>query len=83
MSMYATYLPALNRAGWYKFFFLEMAQNPDEIGEMLATLCADTYKPGVLNQPDLNRRDRAQNQALHAKASQIQTYSIQRGVRGD
>ena len=78
MSMYATYMPALNRAGWYKFFFLEVSQSPDMIGELIPRFCSDTYKPGVLNHPDLNRRDRAENHALQAKASQIQSYSIQR-----
>jgi hypothetical protein len=56
-STYATYIPALNRAGWYKFFFLEMNAGSDDLGKLLSALCADTYKPGVLNHPDLNRRD--------------------------
>jgi hypothetical protein len=72
----ATYMPALNRAGWYKYFFLEMIHGPDEIGKLLSTLCADTYKPGVLNQPDLNRRDRSSIPALQQRAAQIQSMAI-------
>jgi hypothetical protein len=72
----AAYMPALNRAGWYKYFFLEMTHGPDEIGKLLLALCADTYKPGVLNQPDLNRRDRCQIAALHKRATQIQSTAI-------
>jgi hypothetical protein len=75
-SVSATYMPALNRAGWYKYFFLEMLHGPDEIGKLLSALCADTYKPGVLNQPDLNRRDRSSIPALQQKAAQIQSMAI-------
>ncbi|KAH7083716.1 hypothetical protein FB567DRAFT_529772 [Paraphoma chrysanthemicola] len=77
-STYATYMPALNRAGWYKFFFLEMMHGPEDIGKLLSTLCADTYKPGVLNHPDLNKRDQANPPALHARAAETQTYAIRR-----
>jgi hypothetical protein len=77
-STYATYMPALNRAGWYKFFFLETVHAPDDIGEILASFCSDTYKPGVLNHPDLNKRNRAENTGLQARAGEIQTYAIAR-----
>ena len=33
MTIYTTYMPALNRAGWYKFFFLEMMHAPEDIGD--------------------------------------------------
>jgi hypothetical protein len=75
-SVPVTYMPALNRAGWYKYFFLEMLHGPDEIGKLLSALCADTYKPGVLNQPDLNRRDRSSIPALQQRAAQIQSMAI-------
>lgn len=75
-SVPATYMPALNRAGWYKYFFLEMIHGPDEIGKLLPALCADTYKPGVLKQPDLNRRDRWSIPALQQRATQIQSMAI-------
>jgi hypothetical protein len=78
MSTYATYMPALNRAGWYKFFFLEIMHAPEDIGDLIPVLCADTYKPGVLNHPDLNKRDRSALPALQARAAEIQTYAIGR-----
>ncbi|USP73620.1 uncharacterized protein yc1106_00894 [Curvularia clavata] len=77
-SSYATYMPALNRAGWYKFFFLELVQDPDEISKVIPALCADTYKPGVLNHPDLNKRDKSDIQALRARADEVQTLAITR-----
>lgn len=77
-ATYATYIPALNRAGWYKFFFLEMMQGPSNIGQLLSTLCPDTYKPGVLNHPDLSKRDRAEIPALQARAAEIQAVAIKR-----
>jgi hypothetical protein len=77
-STYATYIPALNRAGWYKFFFLEMNAGSDDLGKLLSALCADTYKPGVLNHPDLNRRDRADIPALQTRAAEIQASAIRR-----
>ena len=78
MTAYATYMPALNRAGWYKFFFLEMMHAPEDIGDLLAALCADTYKPGVLNHPDLDKRDKTDVPALRARAAEVQTYAIGR-----
>lgn len=76
--MYPTYMPALNRAGWYKFFFLEMLQSPEEITDLLTALCTDTYKPAMLNQPDLSKRDTTELTALKAKATEIQTFAIGR-----
>jgi hypothetical protein len=75
---YATYMPALNRAGWYKFFFLEMIAGSDDVGKLLSTLCADTYKPGVLNHPDLNKRDRSDIPTLQARAAEVQSVAIRR-----
>lgn len=77
-SRYATYIPALNRAGWYKFFFLEAMHGPDDIYKLLPALCADVYKPGVMNHPDLNKRDRTEMPVLQARAAQIQSYAIKR-----
>lgn len=75
---YATYVPALNRAGWYKFLFLEAMHGPEDVCKLLPALCGDTYKPGVLNHPDLNKRDRAELPALQARAAQVQSFAIQR-----
>jgi hypothetical protein len=77
-SGYATYMPALNRAGWYKFFFLEAMHGPDDMCKLLPALCADSYKPGVLNHPDLNKRDRSSIPALETRAAAIQSYAIER-----
>lgn len=77
-SSYATYMPALNRAGWYKFFFLEIVQDPDEIDKVMPALCADTYKPGILNHPDLTKRNKSDVQALRARADEVQTLAIKR-----
>lgn len=78
MSTYATYMPALNRPAWYKFFFLEVMQAPEDIGDLIPLLCAETYRPGVLNHPDLNKRDKGIIPALQARASAIQTFAIGR-----
>ncbi|KAF1834712.1 hypothetical protein BDW02DRAFT_325033 [Decorospora gaudefroyi] len=78
MTMSPTYMPALNRAGWYKFFFLEMMHAPEDIGDLIPALCANTYKPGVLNHPDLTKRDSSEPPALMARAAEIQTYAIGR-----
>jgi hypothetical protein len=75
---YATYMPALNRAGWYKFFFLEMIAGSDDVGKLLSTLCADTYKPGALNHPDLNKRDRSDIPTLQTRAAEVQSAAIRR-----
>ena len=77
-SVYATYMPALNRAGWYKFFFLEIMHEPSDINKLLSTLCADTYKPGILHHPDLSKRDRTEAPTLQARAAAIQTEAIKR-----
>ena len=78
LSRYTTYMPALNRAGWYKFFFLEAMHAPDDIGAFVSALCADTYKPGVLQHPDLNKRDRTEMAGLQARAAAIKTFAMQR-----
>ena len=77
-STYATYMPALNRAGWYKFFFLKMMHAPEDIGDLLPALCTDTYKPGVLNHPELSKRDKTEPPALQARAAAIETYAMRR-----
>lgn len=73
---YATYMPALNRAGWYKFFFLEMMHGPDNINKLMPALCSETYNPEVLHHPNLATRDKAEAPALQARAAEIQTTTI-------
>lgn len=80
VTPYASYVPALNRAGWYKFFFLQMAHGPGDIEKVMLPLCVDTYKPGVLNHPDLDKRDRSVYSGLEARASDIQMVAIKRVV---
>ncbi|KAF1948686.1 hypothetical protein CC80DRAFT_299208 [Byssothecium circinans] len=72
----ATYMPALNRAGWYKYFFLEMMHEPEGLEKMLTTLCSDTYKPGVLNQPDTQKRDRTVLPGVAAQAATIRNACV-------
>jgi hypothetical protein len=67
-----TYMPALNRAGFYKYFFLVMLQDPESLEKMLAAFCTDTYRPAILNQPDVQRRDRTLLPELAAQAAAIQ-----------
>jgi hypothetical protein len=77
-ASHTSYMPALNRAGWYKFFFLEMMHNADNIDKLMPALCFDSYKPGVLHHPDLSKREKAGVPALQAKAVEIQTVAINR-----
>ncbi|KAF2126593.1 hypothetical protein P153DRAFT_433715 [Dothidotthia symphoricarpi CBS 119687] len=77
-TTYPSYMPALNRAGWYKFFFLEIMHEPDSIDKLLQTHCSDSYRPGVLNHPDLGKREKTESPALHARAGEIQTTAIMR-----
>lgn len=74
----STYMPALNRAGWYKFLFLESMHSPGEMLDLIPIICADTYKPGVFNHPDLGKRDTTDSPALQAKAAEIQTAAMAR-----
>lgn len=69
-------MPALNRAGWYKFFFFEMMHCADNINRLIPALCSETYKPGVLHHPDLTKRDKAEAPALQARAAQLQSTVI-------
>ncbi|KAL1594190.1 hypothetical protein SLS59_008812 [Nothophoma quercina] len=79
---YATYMPALNRAGWYKFFFLEMMHGPDNINKLMPALCSETYNPEVLHHPNLATRDKAEAPALQARAAEIQTTTINQAADG-
>lgn len=75
-TTHTTYIPALNRAGWYKFFFLEMMHGPDNINKLMPALCFETYKPGVLHHPELTKRDKAEAPALQARAAEVQAMAI-------
>lgn len=75
---YPTYMPALNRAGWYKYFFLNVLHQPEELDRMLQAFCADTYKPSILNQPDVHKRDRNESAGLVSRATAISTGAVSR-----
>jgi hypothetical protein len=77
-ASYATYMPALNRAGWYKYAFLNWLHQPEDLEKMLSAFCADTYTPGILNQPDMQKRDRNESPALVSRATAIGTTVMSR-----
>ncbi|KAF2004280.1 hypothetical protein P154DRAFT_55769 [Amniculicola lignicola CBS 123094] len=68
---YPMYVPALNRAGWYKYFFLEMIHETENLDKLLPAFCADTYNPTVLNQPNLQKQDRSENPGLAGRVNAI------------
>ncbi|KAF2997153.1 hypothetical protein E8E13_005330 [Curvularia kusanoi] len=76
VTTHTAYIPALNRAGWYKFFFLEMMHGPDNINKLMPALCLETYKPGILHHPELTKRDKAEAPTLQARAAEIQATVI-------
>ncbi|KAF1970947.1 hypothetical protein BU23DRAFT_537112 [Bimuria novae-zelandiae CBS 107.79] len=75
---YITYMPALNRAGWYKYLFLNLLHQPEELEKLLGAFCADTYKPSILNQPDLQKRDKNESPGLVSRATAISTEAVSR-----
>jgi hypothetical protein len=44
-----TYIPALNRAGFYKYFLMTMLEDPESLEKMLTSFCPDTYRPSIMN----------------------------------
>ncbi|KAJ4356759.1 uncharacterized protein N0V89_004795 [Didymosphaeria variabile] len=77
-ASYPVYMPALNRAGWYKYAFLNWLHQPEDLGKMLSAFCADTYNPGILNQPDIQKRDRNESPALVARATATSNTAVSR-----
>ncbi|KAF2806415.1 uncharacterized protein BDZ99DRAFT_422811 [Mytilinidion resinicola] len=77
-STYPSYIPALNRAGWYKYFFLEVVGEREGLEKMLPAFCADTYNPATAGHPDLSRRDKGEPQSLSARANALRTGAIAR-----
>lgn len=71
-----TYMPAINRAGYYKYLFLEMMHEPEALEGMLTKFCADTYNPSVLNQPDVQKRDRSVLPGVAAQAATIRSACV-------
>ncbi|KAF2260374.1 hypothetical protein CC78DRAFT_584938 [Lojkania enalia] len=72
-ATYPEYMPALNRAGWCKYLFVEVICEPESLAKMLSLFCVDTYKPGILNHPDIQKQDRSEVPALTARATATRT----------
>lgn len=70
---YPRYMPALNRVGWYKYLFLEAASEPESLSRMLSLFCSDTYKPGILQHPDVDKQDRTEITVLTMRAKSVRT----------
>jgi hypothetical protein len=68
---YPRYVPALTRAGWYKYLFLEAASDPEALSRMLSLFCNETYRPGVLQHPDVQKQDRTEIPALATRAKSM------------
>jgi hypothetical protein len=66
---YPSYMPALNRAGWYRYFFAEQLAEGDYLEKLLCSpICRDVYKPSLLNQPDVAKWDRTETPSLANRA---------------
>lgn len=72
------YMPALNRAGYYKYLFLALLHEPENLEKMLGLFCSETYKPGVLHQPDVDKRDKSPMPKLAAHAASVSTAAMER-----
>jgi hypothetical protein len=70
------YVPALSRAGWYKWLFFESLCEPSSLQEMVSGFCAESYKPGVLNQPDFAKQDKSEMADLAARATAIRSAAV-------
>jgi hypothetical protein len=70
---YPRYIPALNRAGWYKCLFLEVASEPEALSKMLPLFCSDTYRPGILQHPDVQKQDKSEIPSLANRARSVRT----------
>lgn len=75
---YTTYIPALNRPGWYKYLFLELVSEPEGLEKLIPRFCADSYNPSGAGHPDLSRRERNEPAPLSARANRIRTGAIAR-----
>lgn len=77
-SSYPTYIPALNRAGWYKFLFLELLGEPELLEKMMRLFCSETYKPNSPHHPDLARLEKNPDSPLSTRAKQIGNAAVAR-----
>lgn len=73
-----TYVPALNRAGWYKFLFIDLLSRPETLERLLTAFCQDTYNPQALNQPDVHKWNRNEVPGLQERARSIVDASFRR-----
>lgn len=72
----ARYMPALNRAGWYSFLLVEAMRAPEELGKVVAAVCADRQPAGLVAKVDLNKLDRTVDPAVRARAGELRAYAI-------
>jgi hypothetical protein len=75
---YPSYIPALNRAGWYKFLFLELVGEPELLEKMMPLFCSDTYKPNSPHHPDLARLEKNSDSHLSVRAKHIGSGAVGR-----
>ncbi|KAF2746118.1 hypothetical protein M011DRAFT_478502 [Sporormia fimetaria CBS 119925] len=68
---YPTYIPALNRHGWYKSLFLEALAEPESLHRMLYAFSIDTYRPGILDHPDTAKMDKPEMPGLAERAKEV------------
>ncbi|KAF2466198.1 uncharacterized protein BDR25DRAFT_306349 [Lindgomyces ingoldianus] len=80
-SGYPVYMPAINRAGWYKYLFMEMICEPEGLDKMMPAFCGDTYKPGVFNHPDIKKQDRTELPELTTKINAVRQGAVSRVVQ--
>lgn len=65
------YMPVINRAGWYKSFFMDVVADPSYMDKMVCSFAWDTYRPGITH-PDLERRDKSHDKSpLTERAMQV------------
>jgi hypothetical protein len=72
-AQYPSYMPALNRAGWYKSLFLEAVSEPETLSRMLSQFCGHSYRPGILQHPDVQKQDKTELPALTERAKSVRT----------
>lgn len=72
-STYPAYMPVINRAGWYKAFFMDSVADPSYLDKMVGSFAWDTYRPGITH-PDLDRRDKSHDKTpLTERAMQVRS----------
>ena len=71
-------MPALNRAGWHKYLFVEVLGEPESLEKVLTLFCSDTYKPSSPLHPDMTRRDKSGDAVLGPRTNELRTNAMAR-----